>query len=43
MRETYHEELNSISDGLAEMANLVGSAMGLATAALLQTSSSPRA
>ncbi|MFF1602730.1 phosphate signaling complex protein PhoU [Streptomyces mirabilis] len=35
MRETYHEELNSISDGLAEMANLVGSAMGLATAALL--------
>ncbi|MGW0633584.1 phosphate signaling complex protein PhoU [Streptomyces sp. NPDC002758] len=35
MRETYHEELNSISDSLVEMANLVGSAMGLATAALL--------
>ncbi|MEV0186627.1 phosphate signaling complex protein PhoU [Streptomyces sp. NPDC050625] len=35
MRETYHDELNSISDSLVEMANLVGSAMGLATAALL--------
>ncbi|MFG3024927.1 phosphate signaling complex protein PhoU [Streptomyces sp. NPDC048254] len=35
MRETYHEELASISDGLVEMANLVGSAIGLATAALL--------
>ncbi|MGX1546962.1 phosphate signaling complex protein PhoU [Streptomyces adustus] len=35
MRETYHEELASISDGLVEMANLVGSAIGLATTALL--------
>jgi hypothetical protein len=30
MREAYHEELDSISDGLVEMANLVGSAIGLA-------------
>ncbi|AZQ40012.1 phosphate signaling complex protein PhoU [Streptomyces cyaneochromogenes] len=35
MREAYHEELASISDGLVEMANLVGSAMGRATSALL--------
>ncbi|MGW3984738.1 phosphate signaling complex protein PhoU [Streptomyces mirabilis] len=35
MREAYHEELDAISDGLVEMANLVGSAMGLATNALL--------
>jgi phosphate transport system protein len=35
MRETYHEELATISDGLVEMANLVGSAIGLATSALL--------
>ncbi|GGN63602.1 phosphate transport system regulatory protein PhoU [Streptomyces albiflavescens] len=35
MRETYHEELESIGDGLVEMANLVGSAIGLATTALL--------
>ncbi|MFE2570746.1 phosphate signaling complex protein PhoU [Streptomyces mirabilis] len=35
MREAYHEELNEISDGLVEMANLVGSAIGLATTALL--------
>ncbi|WP_406470145.1 phosphate signaling complex protein PhoU [Streptomyces sp. NBC_01615] len=35
MRETYHEELAAISDGLVEMANLVGSAIGLATTALL--------
>jgi phosphate transport system protein len=35
MRATYHEELDSISDGLVEMANLVGSAIGLATTALL--------
>jgi phosphate transport system protein len=35
MREAYHEELDSISDGLVEMANLVGSAIGLATTALL--------
>ncbi|MFJ3306801.1 phosphate signaling complex protein PhoU [Streptomyces sp. NPDC086549] len=35
MREAYHEELAAISDGLVEMANLVGSAIGLATTALL--------
>ena len=35
MREAYHEELNAISDGLVEMANLVGSAIGPATTALL--------
>ncbi|MFD5753833.1 phosphate signaling complex protein PhoU [Streptomyces sp. NPDC127044] len=35
MRDAYHEELDSISDGLVEMANLVGSAIGLATTALL--------
>ncbi|MEU8976363.1 PhoU domain-containing protein, partial [Streptomyces monashensis] len=35
MREAYHEELASISEGLVEMANTVGSAMGTATTALL--------
>ncbi|MEU8975513.1 phosphate signaling complex protein PhoU [Streptomyces monashensis] len=35
MREAYHEELASISDGLVEMANMVSSAMGMATTALL--------
>jgi phosphate transport system protein len=35
MRAAYHEELDAISDGLVEMANLVGSAIGLATTALL--------
>ena len=35
MREHYHDELDSITDGLIEMANLVGSAIGLATTALL--------
>ncbi|MFD9507867.1 phosphate signaling complex protein PhoU [Streptomyces mirabilis] len=35
MRDAYHEELNSISDGLVEMARLVGSAIGRATTALL--------
>ncbi|MEV6742372.1 PhoU domain-containing protein [Streptomyces sp. NPDC051104] len=35
MREAYHEELDAIGEGLVEMANLVGSAMGLATTALL--------
>ncbi|MFF4214018.1 phosphate signaling complex protein PhoU [Streptomyces sp. NPDC001796] len=35
MRVAYHEELGAISDGLVEMANLVGSAIGLATTALL--------
>jgi phosphate transport system protein len=35
MRETYHEGLASIGDGLVEMARLAGSAMGRATSALL--------
>ncbi|MDH6116943.1 phosphate signaling complex protein PhoU [Kitasatospora sp. GAS204B] len=35
MRDAYHEELDSIGDGLVEMARLVGSAMGRATTALL--------
>ncbi|MFF4763457.1 phosphate signaling complex protein PhoU [Streptomyces sp. NPDC001292] len=35
MREHYHEELESLTDGLVEMANLVGSAIGRATTALL--------
>ncbi|MFF4257915.1 phosphate signaling complex protein PhoU [Streptomyces sp. NPDC001663] len=35
MRESYHKELDSISEALVEMANLVGSAMGRATSALL--------
>jgi phosphate transport system protein len=35
MREAYHEELASIGEGLVDMANLVGSAMGRATNALL--------
>jgi len=37
MREAYHKELESISEALVEMANLVGSAMGRATSALLDT------
>ncbi|MET8783955.1 phosphate signaling complex protein PhoU [Streptomyces sp. NPDC004589] len=35
MRKVYHEELASISDRLVEMANLVGSAIGRATTALM--------
>ncbi|UWE13052.1 phosphate signaling complex protein PhoU [Actinacidiphila bryophytorum] len=35
MRDAYHEELDSIGDGLVEMARLVGSAIGRATTALL--------
>jgi phosphate transport system protein len=35
MREAYHKELESISQTLVEMANLVGSAMRRATGALL--------
>ncbi|MBM9508502.1 phosphate signaling complex protein PhoU [Actinacidiphila acididurans] len=35
MRDAYHEELDSISDALVEMARLVGSAIGRATTALL--------
>jgi phosphate transport system protein len=35
MRQAYHEELASISEGLVEMANMVSSAMGMATTALL--------
>ncbi|MFD8810534.1 phosphate signaling complex protein PhoU [Streptomyces sp. NPDC059627] len=37
MREAYHEELASISEGLVSMANRVGSALGRATSALLDT------
>ena len=37
MREAYHKELESISDALVEMANLVGAAMGRATSAVLDT------
>jgi phosphate transport system protein len=35
MRDAYHEELDSISESLVEMANMVGSAMSRATSALL--------
>jgi phosphate transport system protein len=35
MRDAYHDELDSISDSLVEMANLAGSAMSRATTALL--------
>jgi phosphate transport system protein len=37
MRDAYHEELDSISDSLVEMARLVGSAIGRATTALLDS------
>ncbi|MFC5906051.1 phosphate signaling complex protein PhoU [Streptacidiphilus monticola] len=36
MRDAYHEELDSIGDGLVELARLAGSAMGRATTALLE-------
>ena len=35
MRDEYHDDLDSISSSLVEMANLVGSAMSRATTALL--------
>ncbi|GHC73883.1 phosphate signaling complex protein PhoU [Streptomyces cinnamoneus] len=35
MRDAYHEELDSIGEGLVEMARLVGSAIGRATTAIL--------
>ncbi|MGW5655101.1 phosphate signaling complex protein PhoU [Streptomyces humi] len=35
MRDAYHEELDSIGEGLVDMANRVGSALGRATSALL--------
>ncbi|MDK1472431.1 phosphate signaling complex protein PhoU [Streptomyces sp. 549] len=35
MRDAYHEELDSISENLVEMARLVGSAIGRATTAML--------
>lgn len=35
MRDAYHEELDSISDSLVDMARLVGSAIGRATTAML--------
>jgi phosphate transport system protein len=37
VREAYQKELDAISEALVEMANLVGSAMGRATGALLDT------
>ena len=37
MREQYHEQLEDISSGLVNMAQLVGDAMGRATRALLDT------
>ncbi|MEU1274560.1 phosphate signaling complex protein PhoU [Streptomyces sp. NPDC005799] len=37
MREAYHKELETITEALVEIANLVGSAMGRATGALLDT------
>ncbi|HVQ18644.1 MAG TPA: phosphate signaling complex protein PhoU [Actinomycetes bacterium] len=37
MRQQYHEQLEDISSGLAELAQLVGDAMGRATRALLDT------
>jgi phosphate transport system protein len=35
MPDAYHEELDSIGEGLIDMAGLVGSAIGRATTALL--------
>ena len=35
MRDSYHDELDAISESLVEMANMVGSAMSRATTALL--------
>ena len=35
MRDAYHEELDSLTEALVDLANLVGSAMGRATTALL--------
>jgi phosphate transport system protein len=35
MRDSYHEELDAITESLVDMANLVGSAMSKATTALL--------
>ena len=37
MRDAYHEELDSIGDGLVDMARLVGSAIGRATTAILDS------
>lgn len=37
MRDAYHEELDSIGEGLVEMARLVGSAIGRATTAILDS------
>ncbi len=37
MRDAYHEELDSIGDSLVEMARLVGSAIGRATTAILDS------
>jgi phosphate transport system protein len=37
MRDAYHEELDSIGDSLVEMARMVGSAIGRATTAILDS------
>jgi phosphate transport system protein len=37
MRDAYHEELDSIGEGLVDMARLVGSAIGRATTAILDS------
>ena len=37
MRQQYHEQLEDISNGLVELSQLVGDAMGRATRALLET------
>jgi phosphate transport system protein len=37
MRDAYHEELDSLTNALVNLAHLVGSAMGRATAALLDS------
>ncbi|HWL34925.1 MAG TPA: phosphate signaling complex protein PhoU [Frankiaceae bacterium] len=37
MRDAYHEELDSLTNALVDLANLVGSAMGRATTALLDS------
>ena len=37
MRDSYHEQLDEVGDGLIEMSRLVGSAVGKATSALLDS------
>jgi len=42
MRTSFHEDLDKISEHLVEMTRLAGSAMSLATTALLATAWAPR-